>query len=58
MTRSDLVTAIATIAVVVAIVVFHPADQFATVRRAIGLGQERGLPARRRTQWWVVQLLA
>lgn len=28
-----------------AVVAFHPAEQFATVRRAIGLGAERPLPA-------------
>jgi len=38
-------TVIATIAVMVAILAFHPSDQFATVRRAIGLGAERPLPA-------------
>lgn len=36
---------IVTIAVLVAIVAFHPSDQFATLRRAIGLGSERPLPA-------------
>ena len=45
MPRRTLLTAIATIAVMVAILAFHPSDQIATVRRAIGLGQERVLPA-------------
>ena len=43
--RRTLLTVVATIAVMVAILAFHPSDQLATVRRAIGLGQERALPA-------------
>jgi hypothetical protein len=38
-------TLIATLAVLVAIVVLHPSDRLAPVRRAIGLGSERVLPA-------------
>ena len=45
MPRRTLVTAILTIAMLAAVVAFHPSDRFATVRRAIGLGQERVLAA-------------
>jgi hypothetical protein len=36
---------IVTAAMLAAVVAFHPSEQFATVRRAIGLGTERPLPA-------------
>ena len=45
MPRRTLLTVIATIAVMAAILVFHPSDRLAPVRRALGLGQERVLPA-------------
>lgn len=40
-----LLTLAVTAALLAAIVALHPADQLATVRRAIGLGAERQLPA-------------
>ncbi|HSF35939.1 MAG TPA: hypothetical protein VLA70_07490, partial [Nocardioides sp.] len=39
------VTVIATIAVMAAVVAWHPAEQLDPVRRAVGLGPERPLPA-------------
>ncbi|NYE35622.1 hypothetical protein F4692_000726 [Nocardioides cavernae] len=40
-----IAAALVTAALVTAAVAWHPADQFATVRRAIGLGPDRPLPA-------------
>lgn len=45
MPRRTLLTAIATLAVMVAILAIYPSDELATVRRAIGLAPERVLPA-------------
>ena len=42
---STWLTAVATAAVLAAVVAWHPADEFETVRRAIGMGPERPLPA-------------
>lgn len=42
---SAVVSVVATAALVGAAVAWHPADQFASVRRTIGLGPERPLPA-------------
>lgn len=36
---------IVTLAVMVAVLALHPSDRFATIRRAIGMGPERELPA-------------
>ncbi len=45
MPRRTWLTAIITVAMMLAVLAWHPSDQFATVRRAIGLGAERPLPA-------------
>ena len=45
MTRRTWLTVLVTAAMLAALVAFHPSEQFATVRRAIGLGAERPLPA-------------
>jgi hypothetical protein len=42
---STWLTVVVTAAVLAAVVVWHPAEQFETVRRAIGMGAERPLPA-------------
>lgn len=42
---SPWLTVIVTAGMLAAVVAWHPAEQFATVRRAIGLGAERPLPA-------------
>lgn len=43
--RSAITSTLVTAALVGAAVVWHPADQFAGVRRAIGIGPDRPLPA-------------
>ncbi|MCF6376455.1 hypothetical protein L2K70_02460 [Nocardioides KLBMP 9356] len=45
MPRRTWTTVLATLAVLFAIVALHPSDRLAPVRRAIGLGSERVLPA-------------
>ncbi len=42
---STRLTVLATAALLAAVMLWHPSDQFGTVRRAIGLGPERPLPA-------------
>lgn len=42
---STRLTVLLTTALLTAVVLWHPSDQFGTVRRAIGLGPERPLPA-------------
>ncbi|WP_210649178.1 matrixin family metalloprotease [Nocardioides sp. SYSU D00065] len=42
---STWLTLLVTAAMLVAVIRWHPADEFVTVRRAIGLGPERALPA-------------
>ena len=45
MPRRTWLTAIVTLAIMVAVLALHPSDRFTTIRRAIGMAPERELPA-------------